>query len=536
MKMKTTALIVLIICMAFSPAAQGQRIEDFENEIYRLKNIDLGEIQVGPNRFSATLFNLSDEAWNCVIDIRTESIGLGRVNWQRWFHFHIKPGEERLIELEYQIASPILTRFRLRLGETEKFFDREAWSTLSDIEKEMNPPPKSNFIWTKTVSGNTISGKEESARESIGQHALFLNAISSERLSVIKSALPSLIKKSRSEENSFRKRLKDLFLAERNFLQDFDLRSENWAGNSSYMKNIMEENDIHADVFSITGDAENRITAFIATHNDNVGKKKPLILLLSGNPPGIKEVLVSSAVYFARLGYHSVGIDRRESARTLDSKEKFLPNFSDPVYDVLRLLEFLRSQSDFKFSKIGVYGFSAGAGEAKFIAALDDQIDAVVMVCGITSFNWLFKNKAWIPTLSGMTIFPELGLGSPAVGQLSSEEYWKYFNKVQPEHNSKAKEIYNRLYPFFNDLDPEKVVPLIAPIPSLIVSGAQDDQFIPSGVVEVDNSAQTTYRDYKMPECSELYIQPRTGHSVSNRAASIITAFFDRWLKKDQTN
>ncbi|MFC2168040.1 alpha/beta hydrolase family protein [Acidobacteriota bacterium] len=536
MKMKTNAIIVLLLCIALSLHAQGQKIEDFKNEVYQLKSINPGKVQVGFNRFSATLVNMSDTARNCVIDIRTESIALGRPNWQRQFYFQIKPREERMIELEYEIASSILNLFRLRLGETETYFDQDAWRKLSDLEKKLNPPPKFNLIWTKTVPGNTINREEENTRETIDQYAMFLNTITPERLSLIKSTLPSLIKKSRSEENSLRERLRDLFLSERDFPQNFDPSPDDWTGNSSKVKNMLEGQDIHAEVFSIAGESGNRITAFTAAQNNKIDRKLPLILVLSGNPPGTKESLVGPAIYFARSGYRTVGIDRRESALSLDSKEKFLSNFSDPVSDILRLLEFLRSQSDFEFSKIGVYGFSAGAGEAKFIAALDDRIDAVVMACGITSFNWLFKNEAWIPTLSGMTIFPELGLGSPEVGNLTSEEFWEYFNRVQPEHNSKAKEIYNRLFPFFNDLDPEKIVPLIAPIPSLIVSGAQDDQFIPSGVVDVDNAAQAAYREYKIRECSELYIQPRTGHSVSHRATSIITAFFDRWLKEDQTD
>ncbi|MFC2158774.1 alpha/beta hydrolase family protein [Acidobacteriota bacterium] len=536
MKIKTTAIIVILVCIAFSLHAQGQMIEDFKNEVYQLKSINPGEVQVGFNRFSATLVNMSDTARNCIIDIRTESIALGRPNWQGQFYFQINPREERMIELEYEIASPILIQFRLLLGETETYFDQDAWSKLPYLEKKLNPAPKFNIIWTKKVPGNMINREKENTRETIDQYDLLLNAITPERLSFIKSTLPSLIKKSRFEENSFRERLKDLFLSERDFPQDFDPRPEDWTGNSSKVENMLEGHDIHAEVFSISGESGNRITAFTAAQNDKVDRKLPLILFLSGNPPGTKESLVGPAIYFARLGYRTVGVDRRESALSLDSKEKLLPNFSDPVSDTLRLLEFLRSHSDFEISKIGVYGFSAGAGEAKFIAALDDRIDAVVMACGITSFNWLFKNQAWIPTLAGMTIFPELGLGSPDLSNLTSEEFWEYFNKVKPEHNSKAKEIYNRLFPFFSDLDPEKVVPLIAPIPSLIVSGAQDDQFIPSGVVDVDNAAQAAYRKYKIRECAELYIQPRTGHSVSHRAASIITAFFDRWLKEDQTN
>ena len=94
-----------------------------------------------------------------------------------------------------------------------------------------------------------------------------------------------------------------------------------------------------------------RISAFFATQQENVTKKKPLIILLSGNPPGSKESLVSASLYFSRLGFHTVEIDRRKSSRVLDKKEKFLPVFSDLVADLLRLMDYLASSSSIKSLK-----------------------------------------------------------------------------------------------------------------------------------------------------------------------------------------
>jgi hypothetical protein len=51
------------------------------------------------------------------------------------------------------------------------------------------------------------------------------------------------------------------------------------------------------------------------------------------------------------------------TSRTLDNKGKFLSNFSDPVFDTLRVIDFLESQSELKISKIGIYGISAGHGK-----------------------------------------------------------------------------------------------------------------------------------------------------------------------------
>ena len=102
---------------------------------------------------------------------------------------------------------------------------------------------------------------------------------------------------------------------------------------------------------------------------------------------------------------------------------------------------------------------------------------------------------------------------------MSSTEFWKYHDKAKPEHNTRARKIFRELYPAFDDMDPEKVTPLIAPAPCLIVSGALDDQFNPAGVVEVDLAMQKSYKSLGFPECSELFIQSREGHSVGLLAA-----------------
>jgi len=225
------------------------------------------------------------------------------------------------------------------------------------------------------------------------------------------------------------------------------------------------------------------------------------------------------------------GIDRRITSRKLHKKENFLTNYSDPVYDILRLIDFLHSQSRIKFSKIGIYGFSAGGIEGRFAAALDYRISAVVLACATYSHNQIFKDKAWVPTYSCLIIFPELGLGNPVMANITYEQWLINLNKLKPKHNTQARKIYNDIFPFFEDLDPLKVTSLIAPVPLLIVTGAQDSQFNPGGVIEVDRAVKKAYDKFGFSECSNLYIQPRASHYVTKHCGFIIAAFFERWLK-----
>jgi fermentation-respiration switch protein FrsA (DUF1100 family) len=122
-------------------------------------------------------------------------------------------------------------------------------------------------------------------------------------------------------------------------------------------------------------------------------------------------------------------------------------------------------------------------------------------------------------------------LGKPDIANLTPEQFRENLNKLKPEHHAKAREIYRKEFPYFEDLDPLKTAPLIAPVPLLIVTGAQDDQFNPSGAVEVDQAVQNAYRKFGLSACSELYIQPRVSHTVDSTAGLVIAAFFERWLK-----
>ncbi|MBN1940113.1 MAG: hypothetical protein JW843_11030 [Candidatus Aminicenantes bacterium] len=102
---------------------------------------------------------------------------------------------------------------------------------------------------------------------------------------------------------------------------------------------------------------------------------------------------------------------------------------------------------------------------------------------------------------------------------------------VKPEHNLLAKEAYERLVPDFVDFDSVNVMPLVAPIPLLIVTGARDVQFTVDGVVEVDEAARLAYGKYNLEQCHDLVIQPRAYHHLSPLGENAVMAFLKRWLQ-----
>lgn len=524
-------LILIGILLAACGSPSVKETDFLETSSFRIQDLKPGPMSGGKNTFRALVTNRTDQTRYLVMDIRSEGLGLGRANWQRPYSFRFDPGESRRIEVEYEISAPLLARLIIRFGELEEYFDFDEFVTSLQEGRNVPPPPEVNYQVTHIiVPGEDYLEKIEMGAR-IDSYSSRLNRISPEERDLIKSRLSEIIKRSRNKRDEKREQLRELLRIDRPCPEEFDPRKEDWSTRSAYLNSLFEKNFMSVEVFSIAGEKEQRIKAFFSSPQKKSARKMPLILLLSGNPPGMKESLVGAALFFGRLGYLTVGIDRRPSARILDKKEKFLANYADPVFDLLRLLDFLEAEYKDRYSRIGLIGFSAGAKEGLLAVALDSRIEAAVLAAGISSNNWLFKNEAWFPTYSGMIIFPELGLGNPEIGKLTPEEFRENLNKLKPEHNSRALKIYRKIFPFFDLLDSLQVGPLAAPVPVMIVTGARDEQFLVIGAAEVEEAMGKKYLRQGLSPLLEFVVQPRAGHTVDIETTFIIAAFFRRWLK-----
>jgi pimeloyl-ACP methyl ester carboxylesterase len=482
----------------------GAQPDGYQNDVFTVSQLSFSGQTVGLHLFSAVVVNNTDSIRTFGVDIRTEANGLGLSNWQKQFSFPVQPKETRTIRADYEIATPFLKTITVRFGEGPKYY------------------------WHKQVQAAVELSAPEALRSLVKPYSLFLSQISSDRVEQIRNSLPAL--KSKLADDGLRQRLREVFQVAPRRSGGYDRRKEEWPKGFEYEQTALSENGISGEPFSIASSDGLRISAFVAKTADASGEEMPTIFLLTGNPPGTKESQVGAAVFFAKLGYRVVGIDRRFSSRLLDTKAKFLSNFSDPVHDLIRLIDYF--SEEYPRSPIGVMGVSAGAAEAQFTAALDPRISTVVLACGIASQNSFFKDDAWVPTYSGMIIFPDLGLGKPMIGKLTHDERNDYLSKLMPEHNAQARKIFSIAFPFFDDMDPMRVAPLIAPTPLLIVTGGEDRQFKPEGAVEVDQAIQEAYSKYGLRAASDLYIGPRTAHAIDPLGGMVIAAFFDRWLKR----
>src|SRR6185437_13871657 len=76
-----------------------------------------------------------------------------------------------------------------------------------------------------------------------------------------------------------------------------------------------------------------------------------------------------------------------------DGKEH--PFYYDTVWDVMRLVDYLKTRKDVDAKRIGLIGISKGGIETYLAAAVDKRIAVAVPVIGVQSFRWALENDQW---------------------------------------------------------------------------------------------------------------------------------------------
>ena len=297
----TLGFLLLCFCLATTVVVTSQAAplaqEALENTTFVVRKIRVGSETAGSHLLSLSVTNRSETERNFALDIRAEAVGLGLPNWQKQFFFPLPSHETRTIEAEYEQMSPLLTRTILRFGECPGY---QSWISLPTKVREAEARPDVSWYWRREIWARAVT--TASFRNSLAPYAAYLAPVSARRLEKIRYQLPDLIRKSRRTPDPLRMRLWQLFLAGRRYPGNYDFRTESWRNGFSALTSVFERQHVQALPFSISGDSGTRISAFVATRNGAESQRQPLIFLLTGNPPGIKESMAQAAIYFAKLG------------------------------------------------------------------------------------------------------------------------------------------------------------------------------------------------------------------------------------------
>lgn len=167
--------------------------------------------------------------------------------------------------------------------------------------------------------------------------------------------------------------------------------------------------------------------------------------------------------------------------------------------DVAAALGYLHARREVDPKRIGIYGFSLGGATALLAAARSNGFGAVVADSAFTSLR--DQARTAITGFYHLPSFPFLSLTT--LGYRLS-----FFAAV-------------------DDIDPEKAIAKLSPVPVLIIAGEGDD------LIPVDNGKRL-YAAAKEPR--ELWIIPNALHGGTMGAAGAeyekkVGAFFDRHLK-----
>jgi dienelactone hydrolase len=275
--------------------------------------------------------------------------------------------------------------------------------------------------------------------------------------------------------------------------------------------------------FSIATDQSTRISG--TSFAPKIEGPLPAVVYLHGTG-GSRQDGFGLLRTLAQRGFFALAIDAREHGPGIGQDPYFNaistayitgqghPFLYDPVWDVLRLLDYLEQRPGVDATRIGVVGNSKGGMETYLAAAIDPRIAVAVPWISVESFAWALDNNQWQARVESI---------QGAFDQAAA------YDGV-PIDVGFVRRFYDRVVPgITGEFDGPEMVAAIAPRPLLAVNGEVDPRTPMGGLLLCEASAQAAYAD--VADRFELYIEPNTGHAVTAEATTRTVDWLVQWLQ-----
>ena len=283
--------------------------------------------------------------------------------------------------------------------------------------------------------------------------------------------------------------------------------------------------------FSFASDAAQRVPGILLKPELSRGRR-PVVIALHGTG-GNKQGVLALCRKLADQGFIAVAIDARyHGARTREGKGtveyedaivrawregKEHPLYFDTVWDVTRLIDYLKTRKDVDAKRIGLIGISKGGIETFLAAAADKRIAVAVPCIGVQSFQWALEHDRWQARVGTIPKAFEIIAKDAGVAKPDATFVKKFYDRVIPGIDT--------------EFDGPAMLPLIAPRPLLVINGDGDDKTPLPGLTNCLTAAQSAYRNAGVEDRFKSIIQEKTGHQVRPESERAAIDWFVKWLK-----
>jgi pimeloyl-ACP methyl ester carboxylesterase len=272
-----------------------------------------------------------------------------------------------------------------------------------------------------------------------------------------------------------------------------------------------------------------RVPLLIVTRAGDTARR-PAVVCLHGLG-GRKEDFAGPLEEFARRGFVGVALDARYhgdrggdlTRAMIDSYRngKEHPYLWDTVWDTWRVLDYLQNRPDVDRNRLGVTGISLG-GHTTWMVSADPRVKVAVPMISVCSWRWQLAHQGY-----GQRVRNLQGAFDAVRDDLGEKE-------VTPKVVAAAWERWMPGIP--GKYDCQDILGAMAPRPLLILGGDSDPVAPIEGAREAYDVIAKAYRDAGAADHLQMIIAAHSGHAVTAEHWKAMYAWFERWLKPNQSD